>query len=190
MKPPETSVRTAGDKALEVENYTETYKVIAEWIRFADAKAGVTLTVNGILLGLLLPTLKSYLAEKVEHPTAWWTSLVVVLFLGWLAFLAVSAVSAFLCILPIRGNARLLALQHTQHFHPAAVSQAYGLDEVDRFVADYEVIGMDGLKREVMTAILIDSHLSRMKYTHVTRSIWMLGGSILFGFVYLLAIQF
>ncbi len=190
MKSPDPSVPTAGDKALEVENYTETYKVIAEWIRFADAKAGVTLTINGILLGLLLPTLKGYLAEKVDHPTAWWTSLVVVLFLGWLMFLALSAVCAFLCILPIRGTARILALKHTQHFHPAAVSQAYGLDEVNRFGEDCEVIGMDGLKREVITAILIDSHLSKMKYGHVTRSIWLLGGSILFGFVYLLAIQF
>src|SRR4051794_36662406 len=123
VKSPDPSVPTAGDKALEVENYTETYKVIAEWIRFADAKAGVTLTINGILLGLLLPTLKGYLAEKVDHPTAWWTILVVVLFLGWLLFLVLSAVSAFLCILPIRGTARILALQHTQHFHPAAVSQ-------------------------------------------------------------------
>lgn len=189
MTPTNTPARTAGDKALEVENYTETYKVIAEWIRFADAKAGVTLTVNGILLGLLLPMLKTYLTEKGGQPTAW-TYMVVVLFLGWLALLVLSAISAFLCILPIRGNARILALQHTQHFHPAAVSRAYGLDEVDRFVRDYEGIGMDGLKREVMTAILIDAHLSSMKYGHVTRSIWLLGGSIVLGFLYLLAIQF
>src|SRR5437763_1483355 len=84
---------------------------------------------------------EGYLAEKADHPTAWWTILVVVLFLGWLMFLVLSAVSAFLCILPIRGTARILALQHTQHFHPAAVSQAYGLGEVNRFVEDYEVIG-------------------------------------------------
>jgi hypothetical protein len=49
---------------------------------------------------------------------------------------------------------------------------------------------MDALKREIMTAILIDSHLSSMKYGHVTRSIRMLGVSIVLGFLYLLAIQF
>src|SRR5262249_8049482 len=87
----------------EVENYTEIYKVIAEWIRFADAKAGVTLTVNGILMGLLVPTLKNYLGEKTDHPAAWWTPLVVALFLGWLLLLALSAINAFLCILPLRG---------------------------------------------------------------------------------------
>jgi hypothetical protein len=178
------------EKALEVENYTETYKVIAEWIRFADAKAGATLTVNGILLGLLVPTLKSYLAGRTDHSAGWWTAAVVVLFLVWLLFLVLSAISCFLCILPIRGMARKLALTHTPHFHPAAVTQSYGLTETDRFVKDCEQIGMDGLKREVMTAILIDSHLSSSKYGHVTRAIWLLGGSILFGFLYLLAIQF
>lgn len=173
-----------------MENYTEIYKVIAEWIRFADAKAGVTLTVNGVLMGLLVPTLKSYLGEKSGHPTEWWTALVVVLFLGWLVFLVLSAISAFLCVLPIRGTARSLALTHTPHFHPAAVAQSYGLIEIDRFVRDSEQRGMEGLKREVITAILIDAHLSRSKYGYVTRSIWMLGGSIIFGFLYLMAIQF
>jgi hypothetical protein len=35
---------------LEAENFIETYRTIADWIRFADAKAGVTLTVNGVRL--------------------------------------------------------------------------------------------------------------------------------------------
>jgi hypothetical protein len=187
---PDPSVLAGEEKALEVEDYTETYKVIAEWIRFADAKAGVTLTVNGILLGLLIPMLKPYLAETNPHPAGWWTNAVVVLFLAWLLFTVLSAVSAFLCILPIRGTARHLALKHTPHFHPAAISQSYRLDEVDRFVEDCQRGGMDGLKREIMTAILIDSHLSSMKYRHVTRSIRLLGASIVLGFLYLLAIQF
>jgi hypothetical protein len=187
---PDPSTLAAGEKALEVENYTETYKVIAEWIRFADAKAGVTLTVNGILLGLLVPTLKTYLGERAAHPAEWWTPAVVVLFLGWLLLLVLSAVSAFLCILPIRGTARELALTNTPHFHPAAVAQTFSLTEVDRFIKDCERVGMDGLKREIMAAILVDSHLSRSKYGHVARAIWLLSGNIVFGFFYLLAIQF
>ncbi len=190
MPQPAPSALTAEEKALEVGDYTETYKVIAEWIRFADAKAGVTLTVNGILLGLLVPMLKPYFEASKDHPASWWTGAVVVLFAGWLLFTVLSAVSAFLCILPIRGTTRLLALQHTPHFHPAAISQSYRLDEVERFVKDCQQGGMDGLKRQIITAILIDSHLSSMKYGHVTRSIRMLGVSIVLGFLYLLAIQF
>jgi hypothetical protein len=176
--------------ALEVENFTESYKVIADWIRFADSKAGVTLTVNGILMGLLVPTLKSYLAERTPHPLEGWTVVVVVLFVVWLVFLVLSAASAFLCILPIRGTARRLALTHAPHFHPAAVTQSFPLVDVDRFVKDCERLGADGMKREIMASILVDSHLSNTKYAHVTRAVWLLGGNILFACLYLLAIQF
>ncbi len=184
------SPTTATATALEVENFTESYKVIADWIRFADSKAGVTLTVNGILLGLLVPTLKTYLAERTPHPARGWTVVVVVLFLTWLVFLVLSAASSFLCILPIRGTARRLALTHSPHFHPAAVTQSFPLLDVDRFVKDCERLGAEGMKREIMAAILVDSHLSSAKYAHVTRAVWLLGGNILFGCLYLLAIQF
>src|SRR5262249_17192751 len=131
-----------------------------------------------------------YFGERTEHPTGWWTTLVLILFLCWLLLLVVSAINAFLCVLPIRGKARQLALHHTQHFHPAAISQHYPLADVDRFVKDCEGLGMAGVKREIMSAILIDSHLSSLKYGHVTRAIRLLGGSIVFGFLYLLAVQY
>jgi hypothetical protein len=177
--------------AQEVENFIETYQNIAEWIRFADAKAAVTLTVNGVLLGLLIPTLRPYLSEKtVTHPTEWWPALVVFLFLGWLLFLVLSAISSFLCILPIRGTSRLLCLAQATHFHPAAVAEKYPLAEFDRFAEDCTKIGLAGFKREVLAAVLIDSHLSNSKYGYVTRSIRCLGGSVVSGFLYLIAIQF
>jgi hypothetical protein len=176
---------------LEAENFIDTYRTIAEWIRFADAKAGVVLTVNGILFGMLTPTLKAYLAEKMPtHPTDWWTVLVVVLFLGWLIWLVLSAIGAFLCILPLRGTGRHLVLTQTTHFHPAGVAEGYSLADLDRFAGDYEKIGMAGLKREVVAAILIDSHLSKAKYGYVARSIKCLAASVIFGVLYLLAIQF
>lgn len=180
-----------GQDALETENVIDTYQTIGEWIRFADTKAGVTLTVNGVLLGLLVPSLKTYLTEKdVVHPAEWWTSLVLVLFVGWLCLVVYSAIYSFRCILPIRGTGRKMALDHTTHFHPAAVSQAYPLEAPERFVEDCEKIGVKGLKREVLTAILIDSHLSSQKYGFVARSIQGLAISVVFGVLYLLAIQF
>jgi hypothetical protein len=181
----------SGVEVLKVEVAMENYKTIAEWIRFADAKAAATLTVNGVLLGLLIPTLKTYLADKATtHPTPWWEAAVVVLFLGWLGLLALSAIHAFLCILPFRGIGRQLALDHATHFHPAAISQKYKIDDLQGFLSDCEAIGMDGLKCEVLSAILLDSHLSSAKYGYVARSIWCLAGSVILGFFYLLAIQF
>src|SRR5687768_180130 len=89
----EATAATRGQEALEAENLIDTYQTIAEWIRFADAKAAVTLTVDGVFLGLLVPTLKGYLADNtVAHPTDWWNALVVILFLSWLALLVISAV--------------------------------------------------------------------------------------------------
>ena len=119
------------EAALEEKNFIDTYKIIGDWIRFAEAKAGVTLTVNGVFMGLLVPTLKTYLADKTAvHLTGWWTTLVVVLFTGWLLLLALSAISSFLCILPFRGTARKLALTHATHFHPVAVAQNYALADL------------------------------------------------------------
>ena len=188
---PDNDAGSRRQASLEAENFIETYQIISEWIRFADAKAAVTLTVNGVLLGLLIPTLRPYLtAPGATHLTEWWPSLVVGLFLVWLVCLVLSAIHSFLCILPFRGTGRNLALAQTTHFHPAAVAQKYPLTEFDRFAADCDQIGQGGLKREVLAAVLIDSHLSNAKYRYVTRSILWLATSVVFGFFYLLAIQF
>jgi hypothetical protein len=187
----ESSLLSREQTVLETENFIETYQIIAEWIRFADAKAAVTLTVNGVFLGLLIPTLKGYLAEPgTGHPMGGWTVLVVLLFVIWLVLLVLSAISSFMCILPLRGMGRQLVLSQTTHFHPAAVAQKFPLADFNHFVQDCDKIGMAGFKREVLAAILIDSHLSSAKYRYVTRSIWCLAISVVFGFFYILAIQF
>jgi hypothetical protein len=178
-------------QALEAETVLDTYTTVAEWIRFADAKAAVTLTVDGVLLGTLIPTLKAYLADTTTvHPWPWWTFLVIGLFVVWLVGVTVSAVFSFLCILPFRGAGRIMALSHATHFHPAAIAQKFPLGQVEQFVAECERIGMTGLKREVLTAMLIDSHLSGAKYRYVTRSIWCLAISTVFAVLFLLATLF
>jgi hypothetical protein len=81
-------------------------------------------------------------------------------------------------------------LGYCTHFHPAAVCTKYSLDDLDRFAADCDAIGMQGLKREVQAAVLIDSHISGTKYRRVTTSIRLIAWSSIFGFLYLAAIQF
>ena len=49
------------------ENYIETYHAISEWIRFADAKAAVVLTVGGAMAGFLVPTVHKIIADTEEH---------------------------------------------------------------------------------------------------------------------------
>ena len=176
----------------EIENYLETYSAIGEWIRFADAKAAAVLTVIAALAGLLIPTLKSYLDAKTNgsYPASWWPALVVILFVLWLAFQVASGLNAFACITPFRRRGRHPVIDHSRHFHPASIAHHYRLEEYDRFVTEFDQVGPHKFKREIMVAILIDAHISNNKYVYVSRAIRLLGVSVVFGFLYFLAIQF
>lgn len=176
---------------LETANLIEGYHVIAEWIRFADAKAAVVLTVGGAIAGLVIPTLKSYLAEDASrHPAEWWTTLVTTLFAVWLFMLLLSGIWSFRCILPFRRNGKHPALGHCSHFHPAAICTAFKLDDVERFKEECESMGDGGLRKEVAACLLIDSHISGAKYRYVTTSIRLMGISSIIALIYLVAIQF
>lgn len=176
---------------LQTANLIEGYHVIAEWIRFADAKAAVVLTVGGAIGGLVIPTLKQYLREDIaSHPFDWWTTMVCTLFAVWLFLILLSGIWAFLCILPFRKKGRHPALDHCSHFHPAAIGAAYGLDEADRFKRDCIALGETGLRDEVAASLLIDSHISSAKYARVTTSIRLMAASGLVAIAYLVVIQF
>ena len=183
--------RTIVASNLETANLIEGYHVIAEWIRFADAKAAVVLTVGGAIAGLVIPTLKSYLDEdSATHPAVWWTTMVSGLFAVWLLLLLVSGICAFRCILPFRRKGKHPALGHSSHFHPAAICTAFKLDDVERFIAECESMGDGGLRKEVAACLLIDSHISGAKYSYVTTSIRFMGVSSIVAIIYLVAIQF
>lgn len=183
----DASSSAAIEKVLESETVLETYSIVAEWIRFADAKAAVTLTVNGVLAGVLIPAMKAYLADTATvHPTAWWVGMVEVLFGLWLVGLVASSFFSFLCILPFRGTKRAMAYAQTTHFHPAAIAQKFPLTQLENFVAECDRIGTTGLKREALAALLIDAHLSNEKYGYVAKSIRCLAVSVVFAISFLL----
>lgn len=178
-------------ESLEVENFIDTYQITAEWIRFADAKATVVLTVSGVLASMLIPSLKPFFQQAPdEHIFTWWPMTAGVLFAGWLICTCISCIWAFLCVHPFRLKGRHPALKKCAHFHAAAISHRYSINDSDQFIQDCEDLGMAGLKQEVMAGLLIDSHISNSKYHRVTESIKMLGISAVFGLLYTLAIQF
>ena len=185
------SVTVTPPSDISTSDLIEGYHVIAEWIRFADAKAAVVLTVGGAVAGPVIPTLQSYLAEDPAlHPTPWWTALVACLFSVWLGLLLVAGVWAFLCILPFRKRGRHPALGYCSHFHPVAICSAYGLEESGRFTKDCAEMGDDGLRQEVAACLLIDAHISGIKYQRVSTSIRIMGASAILAILYLIAIQF
>ena len=173
------------------ENFIETYHAISEWIRFADAKAAVILTVGGALAGFLIPTIQKVIASDIGtvHLIPYWKEVSVGLFGVYIFFFLVSGVYAFLCINPLRSKGKHPSLDYCDHFHPAAISAKYGIDEVQRFVNDCKSMGAIAMKREVQAAVLLDSHISRAKYSRVKRSLMFFAISVFFGFVYFLIAQ-
>ena len=117
------------------ENFIETYHAISEWIRFADAKAAVILTVGGALAGFLIPTIHRVISpeEVVAHLFPGWQIVCLVLFGLYMLFFLTSGILSFMCINPLRSKGRHPSLDHCDHFHPAAISSAYRDDEVERF---------------------------------------------------------
>ena len=174
------------------ENYIETYHAISEWLRFADAKAAVILTVGGALAGFLIPTIHKVIAESADKDQMipFWKEICILLFAGYIIFFLLSGVFAFLCINPIRSKGKHPSLDHCDHFHPAAISNKYSIDDVQKFVEDCKDMGAVALKREVQAAVLLDSHTSKMKYERVRKSLMHFAVSAAFGFVYFLMAQF
>jgi len=179
-QPPDSS-------AERTENYLEAYASIGEWIRFADAKAAVVLTVVGALASVLIPQL----SELPEHPDPAWLYYVAIgCFVLWSLLMLLSGAFAVWCVLPLRRKGKHPSLDHCKHFHPAAISTAYGPDDVERFIADCQAGGVDGFERQVLAGLLIDSHISSAKYGRVSTSIRLLTIGVPFGFAFLLLIQF
>ena len=192
-KAPQQPVSKTGSAVeQDTENFIETYHAISEWIRFADAKAAVILTVGGAMAGFLIPTIHKIIEvpeEPVAHLLPYWKETCIALFSLYIIFFLLSGVAAFLCINPLTRKGKHPSLDHCQHFHPAAISARYGDESVEEFVHDCETIGAIAIKREVQAAILIDSHISSAKYKRVKRSLQYFAVSVFFGFVYFLTAQ-
>ena len=170
----------------------ETYHAIAEWIRFADAKAAVLLTVGGALAGFLIPSVHTILFGEVQtkdHLVPFWSEIVLSLFSAYLVFFILSSVSAFLCINPLRTRGRHPSLDDCQLFHPAAISHHFRMNDVEQFRSASKAGGEDEMHGQVLAAILLDSHISSVKYQRVTMSIRLFAVSAAFGFFYYLIAQ-
>ena len=173
--------------APSLEFQVEAYHAIAEWIRFADAKAAVVLTVGGALAGFLFPTLN--VAIRNQEQASLWTTVCLVLFCCYVVFFVLSSIFAFLCINPLRKHGRHPSLGHCDLFHPAAISSKYTIDDCEKFLADMADAGEKEMSRQVEAAILVDSHISTAKYSRVTTSIRFFAISAAFGFAFYLLAQ-
>ena len=172
---------------LEIDALIGAYDSQAEWIRFADAKAGAVLTANVALLGLLVPMFLPMFALAMASGGLAYA--VLGFFFAWLAAGVYSAVRAFRCIAPYRHKGRHPADDACPHFHSVGIAKGYAVNDVDRFVKDAEALGPSGYRKQILAATLVDAHVSTTKYRHVSAAIRWLGINVVLGVLFLLAAQ-
>jgi len=63
-EPPHEEASVKPREDLGTENLIAAYESVAEWIRFADAKAAAVLTVVGVLVGILIPNFNEVIIES------------------------------------------------------------------------------------------------------------------------------
>lgn len=176
--------------AESTENYLEAYSNIADWIRFADAKAGAVLALHGAVAAVLIPTVRTLEKASAEGAMFW---IAVVLIAVWLAMTVASAIFAVSCIAPRGGGQLHPAEQVCHHFHPSGIRARFPDlhgPTIHRFVDECRRGGMAMFEREVIAAILLDSHVSARKYGAVSHSIRFAIVSLVAGFTYLTVVQF
>ena len=190
--PEKQQVDVDADVGQYTQNYIEAYHAVAEWIRFADAKAAVILTVGGAMAGLLIPTIHNVVGalSDAEHLVPFWQTITISLFVLYILFFLLSGIYAFLCINPFRQRGRHPALDHCDHFHPAAIASRYKRNDCELFIKNCKANGEAELLNEVLAAILLDSHISTRKYDFVKISLKLFATSVFFGFAYFLVLQF
>jgi len=170
---------------LQTRNLIAAYEQIAQWIRFADTKAALVLTVNGLFASFLIPTV-SDLTAGTPRGLAIAAS---ALFIVWALFVGLSCLEAFRCILPRALNEVHPAAGRSPNFHPAAIAAHCPLDKPDEFVRDFERLAPRQFRNQVLRGMLIEAHISTSKYRHVIASIRLLAAAAPLGFAYLTVLQ-
>jgi hypothetical protein len=147
------------------------------------------LAACGALAGVLIPTMKGFVAAET-HVTPWWELLGIVLFGIWPVLLVAASWWSFRCILPFRHSGQHPAVDECCHFHPAGISAKYAFDETARFTESAIQLDTEGFLKEVIAGLHLDSHISSGKYQRVSMAIRLLGASTVFGFLYFVVSQF
>lgn len=183
---------TSSDDQPPLECLIETYHAISEWIRFADAKAAVILTIGGAMAGFLIPSVHGVLnaPDDAKHLFAQWQVLTLSVFAAYLLLFTISSVFAFLCINPLRNHrGEHPSLEHCSLFHPAAISAKFGGQDTEAFIKAAQQGGESEMRKQVQAAILLDSHISSTKYGRVSAAIRFFALSAIAGFGYYLVAQ-
>ena len=137
---------------------------IAQWGRFADAKAAVILASSGVLGGLLLsrPATAGHEASTVRA-----------IVLG--AGLVAVALGALFSLRALQPRLRVQRVTPTSLVYFDHVARRYAGSASD-YVADFTAASADGaLGQDVIGQVWANSMIARRKFRQVTIATWLLG---------------
>ncbi|MFI2714190.1 Pycsar system effector family protein [Micromonospora sp. NPDC018662] len=152
--------------------HEEPWKVLQnvnEWLRHADTKASLVLTLDGALIGLIALRVQSREAFD-RYPVA------TVLLLLALGLLAASLTATVLAVAPRTS----VAGQQRSLLHFGHVGKRFATRESE-FVAEFVALlaDPDALRREVGGQVWANSIIGRRKYHHLSWGIRFAAGAIL-----------
>ncbi|SBT46178.1 hypothetical protein GA0070611_3291 [Micromonospora auratinigra] len=142
---------------------------VNEWLRHADTKASLVLTLDGALIGLI--ALRVQGREEFERQPA--TTVLLLLALG---LLAASLVATVLAVAP----RTKITGQHWSLLHFGHVGERFEARESE-FVTEFVALlgDPDALRREVGSQVWANSIVGRRKYRHLSWGIRCAAGAIL-----------
>jgi hypothetical protein len=143
-----------------------TLQTVSEWVRVADAKAGATLAVDGVLLALLTGRLRG-----AQAPSALMTA-------GLSVALTAAAVSGLLAVSAIVPRMKRLGADSMIHYGTIA---AFGSARSYHEEAVALISDLEAASRALTQHIWIISRSAKRKYHLVTWAIRLLVGSLIAG---------
>jgi hypothetical protein len=148
------------------EDLWRTLQTVSEWIRVADAKAGATLAVDGVMLALLVGRLRG-----IPTPSA-------VPAAGFSAAVILAAVSGLLAIWTVVPRTRRLGAASMVHYGTIA---GFGSAVTYHSAAVALLADPDAVAKALTDHIWTISRSAKRKYLLVTWAIRLLVGSLVVG---------
>lgn len=159
----------------------KTYEHTQHWITLADTKAGLVLTISGVLAGFMLQQLVVWkniaLAAPVMTTPLWGIGLLMV------AYFLFQAVSFFYTIGVFFPRVLNVDYRKTRHVFNVGVAQAFpNPDDQEKFWEEYKNLNETDLKREYAYQLHTDSIVCSRKYKSLQKSLRFLIFSICLSF--------
>ena len=150
----------------------EIYRLVNEWVRFADAKATAILAINGVILAVIGASINDLKGLLIDQPLVLW----LVVFA--LSFLLVSIVLALASLLPITSSSKIKS-----SIFFGAIAQDYDKPTDYQVAVKASLESEKGLAQDLLGQIWTNSKISALKYKYISFATYSLTIAITIGII-------